>query len=446
MKHHQSRSIMPDTAPAATLSRRLDMNVAIRRLLIATLILILLAVAAAWLIAWRPLNFSLDRQTLSYQSEADFRYQIEVYPETFGDRTVLPMDQVYLSETIETITADLDYTIRTDRLVSWRSGHQVNAVIQIRDAANPDQVLLSRSVNLIPDQAMEHTPGEALRISETVSIRYADYAAIAEDFTAPAGLDLLYTLSLRLTVQAETLLAGGDTVLVDEPELLIPLLTPKLAITRPLPVDAATWQTVDQTVRYQLRLTPLPLVVYIVVGSLALVLLILLLVVTRGRQPSRFRRRLRRLIRQSRRQLMMIGDRAWEPEWCIRATHFKSMARTARRLKHPIFCYVDDAREVAYFYVYYGENNYCYILGDHVSELGGDDDSDHLPGAPGGGHPDDDLMIPRLPDDEFAYEQEPEQDQTESEDRPLFDDQDPDQDNSPEQVLQRLRFAHNQQR
>lgn len=441
MKHHQSRSVMPETTPAAPLSRRLDMNVAIRRLLIATLILIILAVAAAWLIAWRPLEFSLNRQTLSYQSEADFSYQVILHPETFGDRTALPMDQVYLSETIDTIKAELDYTIRTDRLVSWQSGHQVNAIVQIRDAANPEQVLLSRAVNLVPDQPIVHTPGEDLRISETVSVRYADYEAIAEDFVAPDGLELVYTLSLRLTVQAEVLLAGGETVLIEEPELLIPLLTPKLSITRPLPVDPAVWQTIDQTVRYQLRLTPLPLAVYLVVGGLALVLLVLLLVFTRGHRPSRFRRRLRKLIRQSRSQLMLIGDRAWEPEWCIRSTNFKSMARTARRLKHPIFCYVDDLREVAYFYVYYGENNYCYILGDHVSDLdAGDDHDDQLPGAPGGGRPDDDLMIPRLPDDDDSDGQE----QALDDDRPLFDEQD--QDNSPEQVLHRLRFAPERQR
>lgn len=59
---------------------------------------------------------------------------------------------------------------------------------------------------------------------------------------------------------------------------------------------------------------------------------------------------------------MMIGDKAWEPEWCITASNFKTMVKTAKRLKHPIFCYIDRDSDVpaALFYVYYGENNYCY--------------------------------------------------------------------------------------
>ncbi len=57
----------------------------------------------------------------------------------------------------------------------------------------------------------------------------------------------------------------------------------------------------------------------------------------------------------------MIGDKAWEPEWCITASNFKTMVKTARRLKHPIFCFVDRESDVpaALFYVYFGENNYC---------------------------------------------------------------------------------------
>jgi hypothetical protein len=67
------------------------------------------------------------------------------------------------------------------------------------------------------------------------------------------------------------------------------------------------------------------------------------------------------MLRMARGRLLMIGDKAWEPEWCITASNFKTMVKTARRLKHPIFCFVDRESDVpaALFYVYFGENNYC---------------------------------------------------------------------------------------
>jgi hypothetical protein len=80
---------------------------------------------------------------------------------------------------------------------------------------------------------------------------------------------------------------------------------------------------------------------------------------------------------------MIIGDKAWEPEWCVKAADFKSMVRTAKKLKHPIFCYIDRSSPVrsAYFYIYYGENNYCYTFSDDSAAIGlsGPADEDMLP-------------------------------------------------------------------
>ncbi|MGI6327329.1 MAG: hypothetical protein ACOX1U_10400 [Saccharofermentanales bacterium] len=44
---------------------------------------------------------------------------------------------------------------------------------------------------------------------------------------------------------------------------------------------------------------------------------------------------------------MLIADKAWEPEWCVAIADFKSMVRTAKKLKYPIFCYVDQTSTIA---------------------------------------------------------------------------------------------------
>ncbi len=69
---------------------------------------------------------------------------------------------------------------------------------------------------------------------------------------------------------------------------------------------------------------------------------------------------------------MIIGDKAWEPEWCVTASNYKTMIKTAKRLKHPVFCFIDNEGPMpeAYFYVYYGENNYCYTYNGQLIEIG----------------------------------------------------------------------------
>ena len=112
---------------------------------------------------------------------------------------------------------------------------------------------------------------------------------------------------------------------------------------------------------YAIALLPVPFWAYYALDALLLTLLILWLSLTRTRRLDRFDRQLRRMQRLARGRLMLITDKAWEPEWCVTATDYRTLVKTARRLKHPIFCHVDRTGEqpVAYFYVYYGENNYC---------------------------------------------------------------------------------------
>ena len=111
---------------------------------------------------------------------------------------------------------------------------------------------------------------------------------------------------------------------------------------------------------------------------------------------------------------MIIGDKAWEPEWCISVTSFRTMVRTARKLKHPIFCFIerDSDQPIAYFYVYYGENNYCYtftgVPDKHSKRKKNKSGSEPLTGNlnPGGGltrspaQRDEGFIRPSLPEQE----------------------------------------------
>ncbi len=359
-RNHKARHKAHGVSKKKKQRSRAAMHRYLRRFLIFSLILIIAAAGIAWLSVTRPLTVSIPRQTLQAQKDAGIQYEVRLLPETFGNRDVLPMDQIYLAETVDIVAVDFSYQLTGDREMTWNTGHQINARVEIRDAEYPEQILLSQNINLLRDQQLAH-PQTAL-IEETVLVDLAEYEAIAAAFTAPADVDLLYTLTVQLTVLSEAALAGGSFTVIDEPALRIPLQQPRFSIDRVLPQE--TNLSVRQPVRYQLVLIPLPFAFYAATAGTALVLILLILIFTKSRPRNKFRRQLRRMLRKARSRVMVIGDKAWEPEWCIRATHFKSMVKTAKKLRHPIFCYIDDAAQTAYFYVYYGENNYCFIFGN----------------------------------------------------------------------------------
>jgi hypothetical protein len=131
----------------------------------------------------------------------------------------------------------------------------------------------------------------------------------------------------------------------------------------------AAYAALHRTLPHLLVVAQIPYYWYLIAGLVFLGVLLSILLFTRSHRDL-FEREVRRMKRMARNRLMQIGDKAWEPEWCITATDYRTMVRTARKLKHPIFCYVDreSVPPAAYFYVYYGENNYCYTFKGPTNE------------------------------------------------------------------------------
>jgi hypothetical protein len=127
--------------------------------------------------------------------------------------------------------------------------------------------------------------------------------------------------------------------------------------------------------------------VYPAAAVFCLLLMTIILVTTRGRRRNTFDRQLHRMKRQARSRLLLISDKAWEPEYCITVDDFGTLVRTARKLKHPVFCCIDRRTEpsTAYFYIYYGENNFCFTFTDNQADQAPDDPDEYsAPSVPAG--------------------------------------------------------------
>jgi hypothetical protein len=344
---------------------RYEMNGFVRILLLIVLLILIAAVALANLSVYAhfPLVARLQTAVFSYQRSCSIDYAVLTRANTFSDETRLGMDQTYLRDYVDAVEATLNYDLTGDRPASlaWKSS--LIAEVQVRDDADPSRIILRKAIALQPEQTGESVDG-TLHVQQSARLNLADYEAIAESFSAQPGVHVRFVLAVKMTVQLNAALPVENLARSDETELLIPLGVDQFQITRTS--TGSISDKIVQPVRYQLILPTFSFPAYPIAAGLLLVLLVLMLAVTRNRRGNRYRRQLRRMIRRARSRLLLIADKAWEPEWCIAIADFSSLVRTARKLKHPIFCYInqDPGAAAAYFYIYFGENNYCYTLAD----------------------------------------------------------------------------------
>lgn len=392
--------------PSGSFRSRHQMNRFLRRFLIFVLFILMAASLLAGYATLYPVTFGWNTAVLNYHRDSSIIYQVLLKNNEFTEQNTLGMDQQYLRDFAESVNADFEYRFYADQPEKLQYSYQIDANVRVHDINDPAHILLNRQINLLPATEGEIT-GADLSFKESVTLNLAQFESYVKSYTAqssqPAAFDLMVTMSVRITAA----LPGGPVVITDEPKLLIPLVQPQFQMTRVLP--DSTVQTVIQPVVYRLVLAQIPFWIYPAIAGICLLLIILLLTLTSSRRKNRFNQRLRRMIHQARNRLMLISDKAWEPEFCVTVADYKSLIRTAKKLKHPVFCYIDheSASPAAYFYIYYGENNYCYTFADpSAASLAPDqddfpddtDDDDYQDPTDEGTPPSDDGRIPLLPE------------------------------------------------
>lgn len=333
---------------------------AFRYLVITFLVLGLLLSATAQFAAFRPFVITLPTPMFAYRQSTRPSYTVNLTANPYFAEAVQPAGRTYLREFVQSVSVRFDSTFRTILSGDLIIRSRIDAVLRVRDSKDDTVVLLEKTTNLKP---MTDTPLRSGHetVGTDAEVALLSYQQTAGRFLQETGLSGRAELVVRYT--ADAVGSRYDQVLTDHQEssVTIPLLTDQFRITTD---EAAANRLLIRPVRYRVNPTQVPLFVFPLAIGCFLVLLILFLLLTRNRKADRFRRDVRKMLRYARKQLLLIGDKAWEPEWCITASDFKSLVRTARKLNHPVFCHVHDGpdEQAAYFYVYYGENNYCYTF------------------------------------------------------------------------------------
>ena len=353
---------------------RHEMNRFLRRFLILILILMIAAVLLSGYASLFPVHFTAPVPVFT-SSDSRIDYEVLLKSNSFTDQLTMGMDQTYLLDFTQGVNAIFAHQRKVSRALNLRWLYRVDAVLEARAAGADGQLLLSRIIDLVPETAGA-AEGSLLSVESTVDILFSDFDLFIREFNAQTSQPAVFELTVKMPVDVIADLPDGPFAIRDELILKIPLSLESFTITATKPANTP-WP-IWHTTGYRLVLAEIPFPVFPAMAAAAFLLLILLLTTTRSRPKSRLKRQLSRMLRLAKGQLMMIADKAWEPEWCIASADFRSMVNTAKKLKHPIFCYIDRQSQslAAYFYVYYGENNYCYSFNSTPTEAAGEIGSD----------------------------------------------------------------------
>lgn len=331
------------------------------RCLVITLSIILLAAALlATYARFRPVVLTLPTQVYRYSRSADINYQVQnKTTDSFG-QSVQGMDSIYLRSNAMKILPVIRYEISGNRVVSISGSYQMVGIIRLRDKTNPNSIIHEKTISL-SERTDINTVASGLNLEVSAQADLTSIYEMIDALELETDQEVSYELEAGLQTDFDLSSSGQEILKMQErPGMIIPLGNDTFTISL-LKLDDKG-DSIWRLQNWQLELTPMPTWLYPVAILLSLLLLVYFLATTRGRKHPRFNRQIRKMMRMARGRLMLIGDKAWEPEWCITASNYKTMVKTARKLKHPIFCYIDHDSKVpsAFFYVYYGENNYCY--------------------------------------------------------------------------------------
>ncbi|MDW7657657.1 MAG: DUF5305 family protein [Bacillota bacterium] len=372
-----------------------------RRFFIILLAVLVAGFLLAGLAAWKPWILTWDTLVVRQSGTSRVDYIVHLKPDAVPGLDQAPADAVYLDELVAAVEPTFTTTLTTDRAVAVSSLTTLSAAIRAHEPGENQPTLFQVSEAVMEPATQSFTNQLSFMSSHAIRFDLDTYRSRAASIAERLEQQLTFELALVYQTDYTLALPGGPAVFSETATLIIPLNEPVYRIERSETISTEVLQPVNQMLRYRIYLELFPWWVFLAAALLSLISLLLLLFTTQSRPRDSFRRNLRRMKRQASGRLIMIGDRAWDPAWCVRVTDYAAMAKTARKLKHPLFCYVDalSAWPVAYFYAYYGENNYCHIYTEHPESL--EDALTTAPSAEDETEEDEqDIQFPVLPEDD----------------------------------------------
>ena len=196
----------------------------------ATLIFIFIILAATSFFASVRLT---TLETLSYIETSEINYEVCLRENRFYEETCQPKGMSYIASAIDYVNVEFNYTFQTNKRVDFEYAYSIDGIITITERHNPENILFTRTVNLLEATANIEENVNLININENLTIDYSEYNDLVKQFMSE--YNLLADSNLRLVLRTDI---EGTYRNFDEPihtdssmELIIPLTESTIQIT-----------------------------------------------------------------------------------------------------------------------------------------------------------------------------------------------------------------------
>lgn len=190
---------------------------------------IILAVLAVLILTFALIYNSLNKEYyIDYTEHGEIDYIVKLKPNDFYEEEWLKKDQSYVASLIDSIVADLEYTMNMDaKNVDYKYSYSVDANLKIIDK-DTKRPILEKLYVLKEEQKFNQSSNNKLLIKERVTLNYDEYNDLSQSFIDTmklSGTTSTLAVSLRVNVIGSSEEFKDDTNNSYVVSLNIPLTT-----------------------------------------------------------------------------------------------------------------------------------------------------------------------------------------------------------------------------
>ena len=198
------------------------------------IVIIVIAIAAFYIISrsFNTLKTKEENISYFYKVNQNIDYKVNLYDNSFIDSTSLGKGEMYISDLVRNIEADMSYKYSGSKIIPLKYDYTVIATISGKyqlDDDDPDLKLWTKEYVIKEKRTIDVSDKTNITINEKVPIDYKFYNGVVSNFRQELKLSIQATLNVKLKVNVYGEINGEKVT--DSKEIYIELPLNQQAFT-----------------------------------------------------------------------------------------------------------------------------------------------------------------------------------------------------------------------
>ena len=160
------------------------------------IIFIMLAV-----IFWGVSNKAKPLETLFYTEKSNINYEVCLKENNFYEEKCQAKDMSYIASAIDYVNVFFDYNFKVNSNLDYKYDYHIYGIISIYDRDDPENVLFTRTVELLDNQEKKLQGISDFNIHETLKINYQEYNELIKSFKTVYNVSVASNLKLKMYIK-----------------------------------------------------------------------------------------------------------------------------------------------------------------------------------------------------------------------------------------------------